>query len=38
MNKLMELINSFISIFKKNQSPEQSVFGAEEEYDGWLGI
>jgi len=38
MNKLVEFFNSFLGLFKKNQEPENSVFGNDEEYDGWLGI
>ncbi len=37
MNKLMDLFQSFISLFRKDQVND-SVLGTEEEYDGWLGI
>lgn len=38
MNKLVELFNSFLGLFKKNNQPENQVFGGDEEYDAWLGI
>lgn len=38
MNKLVELFNSFLGLFKKTNQADNTVFGSEEEYDGWLGI
>jgi len=37
MNKLINLINSFINIFKKDVKPRAAHL-SEEDYDGWLGI
>jgi len=37
MNKLLEFVNSFISLFKRNKVAHTKS-GAEEEYDAWLGI
>ncbi len=37
MNKIMNLLNSFINIFKRDAKPTAAHFG-EEDYDGWLGI
>jgi len=35
MNRIVELFNSFLGLFKKNNQPEKT---GEEEYDAWLGI